>query len=178
MSNGTKKNYPLKYKKQIRTFLILLAVSFLLNIWLFTQSISYKSALADLTEKYEEAKIQAQNSQADAESSAKIKSLESEIQRLKLQNEDLENNAAKNKKSSAFELSEEYGDFVITVDGVNVRKSPGLSGKVVDQFNKGYVFTAYDSSKINGTTWYGFYLNNEDTEYSWVSSALVKPFEP
>ncbi len=179
MNNNEKRNYIFKYKKQIRLFLLLLAISLLANIWLFARSMSYKSDLADMTAKYEEASKRAKNPQLDTETAAKIESLESEIQRLKLKNEDLENTASKKDNSADYaELSEEYGDFKIKVDGVNVRKVPGLDGKIVDQFNKGYIFTAYDSKKIEGTTWYGFYLNNDDTEYSWVSSALVEPFEP
>ncbi|MDO5040515.1 MAG: SH3 domain-containing protein [Peptoniphilus sp.] len=178
MNNNEKRNYILKYKKQIRLFLLLLVLSLLTNIWLFAQNMKYKSDLAQMSAKYEEAEARAKNPQLDPETTAKIESLESEIQRLRLQNEDLENSASKRKNSGYAQLSQEYGDFRIKVDGVNVRATPGLDGEIVDQFNEGYIFTVYDSKKSGDTLWYGFYLNNDDTQYSWVSSSLVEPFEP
>ena len=69
--------------------------------------------------------------------------------------------------------------YVITADAANIRSGPSTDYDVIGGAPKGDVFygTGNEEQVDNETVWYEIYLNDEQTEIGWASSAVIEKRE-
>lgn len=69
--------------------------------------------------------------------------------------------------------------YVITADVANIRSGPSTDYEIIGGGTKGDVFygTGNEEQAPNGKVWYEIYINAEQTEVGWASSAIIEKRE-